>query len=177
MSPERRASHSTACESKHLAKAKDYIGKGEGFYRKAADEIIAAQREDPSLGYRQIGEVLGRSDRWCNDLVKWRTSAKGSSPTPYGGKELADKKDEEKTRAARTCLSSRSRFATAIPARVARWSCVRAALRARTASGAGFGCPRASPWPVGSYRPRASRAPLERRRNARRSDHEALFRR
>lgn len=70
--------------NKHLVKAKDYIGKGEAFYRKAADEVIAAQAEDTTLGYREIGEAVGRSYEWCRQLVKWRTSVTDQG-TPWAG--------------------------------------------------------------------------------------------
>lgn len=69
----------------HLAKARDYLARGEEFYARAADEIIAAQKADPTLGYREIGERLGRSEYWARELVKWRTSAMDTSPTPFGG--------------------------------------------------------------------------------------------
>lgn len=59
----------------HLAKAKDYIDRGDDFYEKAADEIVAAQEEDPTLSYRAIAKAIGRSDPWVRHIVKARTSA------------------------------------------------------------------------------------------------------
>lgn len=70
----------------HLALAKDYIARGEDFYRKAADEIKAAMTADTTLSYREIGRSIGKSDRWCRDIVQWSTTAEGP-PTPYGGSE------------------------------------------------------------------------------------------
>lgn len=72
-------------ESSHLAKAKEYIARGEEFYRKAADEMVAARKEDPTLGYRTIGEWVGRDAEWCRRLVQWRTSAEDIGTTPWAG--------------------------------------------------------------------------------------------
>lgn len=69
----------------HLARARDYLARGEEFYARAADEIIAAREADPTLGYREIGKRLARSEYWARELVKWRTSAMDTSPTPFGG--------------------------------------------------------------------------------------------
>lgn len=70
----------------HLAKAAEYIGKGEAFYHKAAAEIIAAQADDPTLGYRVIGAALGKTDKWCRDIVRWHTTADVTGrATPYAG--------------------------------------------------------------------------------------------
>lgn len=67
---------------KHLVKAKDYAGRGEQFYRKTAEEIIAAQEADPMLSQREIGEAMDRSPRWVRDIVQWHTNGEGH-PTPY----------------------------------------------------------------------------------------------
>jgi hypothetical protein len=48
----------------HLAKAKEYLAKGEDYYRKAAEEIVAAQKDDPTLSNGAIGARLGKSDEW-----------------------------------------------------------------------------------------------------------------
>lgn len=69
----------------HLAKARDYLARGEEFYARAADEIIAAQKADPTLGYREIGARLDRSEKWARMLVRWRTSAEDPPPSPFGG--------------------------------------------------------------------------------------------
>lgn len=71
----------------HLAKAKDYIAKGEDYYRRAAEEIVAAQTADPTLGYRAIGETLGRSPSWCQRLVTHFTSVADPEHSPFGGPE------------------------------------------------------------------------------------------
>jgi hypothetical protein len=69
----------------HLARAKKHIADGEASYRKAVDEIRAAMDEDPTLGYRRIGERLGRSEHWCRKLVQHYTNATDPSHPPFGG--------------------------------------------------------------------------------------------
>jgi hypothetical protein len=75
--------------TKHLAKAKDYVARGEEFYRKAAEEIVAAQEADPTLGQREIAESLGRSKTWVQEVVSWSTTGRSTrggredAPTPY----------------------------------------------------------------------------------------------
>lgn len=66
----------------HLANAREYIAKGDDYYGKAADEILAAQAEDPTLGYREIGERIGRSHQWCRRLVQSRTSVTRADDEP-----------------------------------------------------------------------------------------------
>lgn len=63
----------TAAE-RHLAKAEGYLAKGDNWYGKAADEIIAAQKADPTISQREIGEKFGKSQKWVARLVAWRTS-------------------------------------------------------------------------------------------------------
>lgn len=63
---------------KHLVKAKTFIEKGDSFYAKAADEIIAAMAADHTLSNREIGERFNRSREWVRVLVQWRTSGKPS---------------------------------------------------------------------------------------------------
>lgn len=69
---------------KHLDKAAKFIARGDGFYEQAADEILAAQKSDPTLGNREIGERFGRSHTWVRQLVTWRTNGM-TSPAPYTG--------------------------------------------------------------------------------------------
>ena len=69
---------------KHLDAAEGFLAKGEEFYRKAAESIIAAQKADPTLGLREIGERFGRSKDWVQRLVTWHTSVSDrEGPTPY----------------------------------------------------------------------------------------------
>jgi hypothetical protein len=54
---------------KHLAKAKDYLAKGDQFYRKAKPEIDAALNEGASL--REVSRFLDRSKDWVADVRDW----------------------------------------------------------------------------------------------------------
>jgi hypothetical protein len=65
---------------RHVTKARGYLGRGDEFYGKAADEMIAAREADPSLGYRELGAQFDRSHTWARDLVAWRTSGKYTAP-------------------------------------------------------------------------------------------------
>lgn len=71
--------------ARHVDKAVGYIERGEGFYRKAAEEIVAAQKADPTLSNREIGEHFERSATWVRDLVRWITTSQSTAPTPYSG--------------------------------------------------------------------------------------------
>jgi len=55
----------------HLAVAVGYIAKGDEFYAKAADEIIAAMAAEP-LTYLEVGKRIGKSDTWVSRLVTQR---------------------------------------------------------------------------------------------------------
>lgn len=81
----------------HLARAKDYIARGEDYYRKAAQEIVAAMEADPTLSYRKVGEQLGHDRTWVARLVKWSTSV---SPAhgPFGGPDARNQKDASAAR-------------------------------------------------------------------------------
>lgn len=81
----------------HLARAKDYIGRGEEFYRKAAEEIIAAQGSDPSLGYGRIAKTIGKGETWVGDLVRWHTNPRGRE-TPFGGEAHNERSDKSKAK-------------------------------------------------------------------------------
>ena len=90
--------------SDHISLAREYIAKGEEFYAKAADEIIAAF--DEGAGYAAIARGLSRSETWVRDLAAWRrTGLESPNPqdpgpsTPYAGQY-----EERMDRAARTAL-------------------------------------------------------------------------
>jgi len=68
----------------HLAKAEDYLTKGDQFYRKAGAEIVAAMEADSTLTQRQVGERFGKSQTWVNELVRWHTSDRDTD-TPWAG--------------------------------------------------------------------------------------------
>jgi hypothetical protein len=74
---------------KHLDKAAGFVAKGEGFYRKAAEEIGAAQEADSTLTQRQIGAAMGCDPRTIRDIIRWAKDG-GRVPTPYSGKDHAD---------------------------------------------------------------------------------------
>lgn len=82
----------------HLAKAKQYIAKGEDYYRKAAEEIVAAMDEDPNLSRRSVAKEIGRSHAWVNDLLSWQGGKRANQPSPYSGEEYADRKAREHTK-------------------------------------------------------------------------------
>jgi hypothetical protein len=54
---------------KHLAKAKDYLAKGDEAYRKAKPEIDAAHAAGASL--REMSRYLDRSKDWVHDVLRW----------------------------------------------------------------------------------------------------------
>jgi len=67
----------------HLAKAEGYFAKGNAWYAKAADEIIAAKEADTTLGNREIGVWFKKSDRWVRTIVTWRTTASPETPVDW----------------------------------------------------------------------------------------------
>lgn len=86
----------------HLAKARDYIAKGDDYYAKAANEIVVAMKEDPTLSYREVDRRVGKESRngkWSAELVQWYTSAQATrTPTPFGGEENNTRKDDSKAK-------------------------------------------------------------------------------
>lgn len=85
--------------AEHLAQARECIAIGDAAdaktaaYEAAADHIIAAQREDTTLSYREIGRQVGKSDVWVGQLVRWRTTANAPSQPfsrPEGETERRD---------------------------------------------------------------------------------------
>lgn len=81
----------------HLATAREFVAKGEEYYRKAAVEMIAAQKEGASQ--REIAEVLGRSQSWVAKIISWHRDDSGPE-SPFGG-EISDQRMD---RAARQVL-------------------------------------------------------------------------
>ena len=76
----------------HLTRAKDYLAQGEEFYRKAAEEITAAQEADPMLTQREIGGTMGRSQKWVSVLLQWHAS-ENRDAMPFGGEVAADRRE------------------------------------------------------------------------------------
>lgn len=54
----------------YCAKAKDYLAKGDQFYRKAKPEIQAAYQV-PGTRQEDIAKYLGRSVTWVQDVIAW----------------------------------------------------------------------------------------------------------
>jgi len=73
---------------KHLTKAETHLARGNEFYAKAADEIIAAKAADTSLSNKEIGQWFGYSGDWARSLVAWRTSG-DDRPTPRSGSRVS----------------------------------------------------------------------------------------
>lgn len=85
---------SKAGAEKHLTAAASYIAVAESgdakrlAYEKAADEILAAQAEDPVLTQRQIGDRIGKSQKWVYELLRWRNvDAAQRQPLPFSRTE------------------------------------------------------------------------------------------
>ena len=78
----------------HLDKAKDYVAKGEEFYRKAAEEIIAAREADPTLTQREIGKAMGRSDHWISQILRSFPDGKA----PFGGAAILERDNRTRTK-------------------------------------------------------------------------------
>lgn len=57
-----------------LVVARDYIARGEDYYRKAAEEIVAAMKEDPTLSFAAVGKALGKGKDYARRLVLSYTS-------------------------------------------------------------------------------------------------------
>ena len=71
-----------AAAERHLAKAEGYLTRGESFYHRAVEEIVAAQTADSTLSNREIGKRFDRSEAWVRKLVQWHTSG-STSISPY----------------------------------------------------------------------------------------------
>lgn len=79
----------------HLERAKVYIGKGEEYYRRAAEEILAAMNEDPTLSYREVAAAIGRDKSWVHKIVQWSTSVVDDNcPTPFSEAAGKPNRDE-----------------------------------------------------------------------------------
>lgn len=81
---------------KHLAKAKDYVARGEDFYRKAAEEIIAAQKAEPTLTLREVDRRMSWYPGKAGHIVRWLTS--GADHAPHGGPRQDEAQTKSRTR-------------------------------------------------------------------------------
>lgn len=80
----------------HLAKAEKFIGQGDEFYRKAAEEIVAARAADPTLSFREIGDRFGKGSDWAERLVTWVSN--GDRDRPFGGEIRDERRHRSVTR-------------------------------------------------------------------------------
>jgi Family of unknown function (DUF6192) len=70
--------------ARHLDRAEKYLARGDEFYGKAADEMIAAKAADPALSNRAMGERFGKSARWVGALIGWRERGEPDAPIDWG---------------------------------------------------------------------------------------------
>lgn len=78
----------------HLALAREYIAKGDEFYARAADEIIAWLAEDPTRSQQSAADVVGRSSTWVGNLVRSRTSDPRADGLSVDWNSGSNKRDE-----------------------------------------------------------------------------------
>lgn len=80
----------------HIAKAKEYIAKGDEYYIHAASEMELAR--EAGATWVEIGDALGRSERWCRAITSWAKlpANERSSTTAW---ESSDKIDLRKAKA------------------------------------------------------------------------------
>jgi hypothetical protein len=67
----------------HLTKAGDYVARGEEFYRKAAEEIIAAKEADSTLSNYEIARQLDRDEYWVRKMIDYAGNARA---LPFEGR-------------------------------------------------------------------------------------------
>jgi hypothetical protein len=82
----------------HLAKAKEYVAKGEQFYRMAAEQMRATK--EAGATWVEIADGLGRSESWVRDTVAWHETPANNrrGPTPFAGKDAPGERNERATR-------------------------------------------------------------------------------
>lgn len=86
--------------SDHLQRAREYIAIAESAdakrdaYERAADEIIAWVREEPTRTYRDADKSLGRGNDYTGSLVRWRTS--GGPGLPFARRPADDSREAER---------------------------------------------------------------------------------
>jgi len=71
-----------AAAERHLTKAEGFLAKGDGWYRKAGEEILAAMEADSTLSNREIGAVFGRSATWVREMVTFATTSLPDAKSP-----------------------------------------------------------------------------------------------
>jgi hypothetical protein len=93
----------------HLARARDYLARGEEFYRKAKSQIDAAKAKGASV--QEIAKALGRSDQWVRDTLYW-----DGEGTLYGKDSERRERDMAKKYLAEAPLEEVERALDAMPA-------------------------------------------------------------
>lgn len=83
----------TGTAKKHLTKAKEYVAKGEEFYRLAGAEIVAAMEADPSLTQEQVGKWFGRKQPWVSKIIS--AYSRGNTAEPFADEENPGKRRSE----------------------------------------------------------------------------------
>jgi len=83
----------TPLAQQHLEKAKDLLGRGQSYYRRAAVEI--AKAKEAGATNKEAGLFLGYSEGWVRTILAWRDSSY-SSTTPFSGQ--ADRINLRKTK-------------------------------------------------------------------------------
>lgn len=78
---------------KHLTKARDLLGRGEAYYRRAAAEIEKAKAAGATN--KEAGVFLGHSEAWVRTILAWNANPSSSS-TPFSGQ--ADQINLRKTK-------------------------------------------------------------------------------
>lgn len=78
----------------HLARARDYIAKGDDYHRKAAEEIVAAKEARPELTWVEIGRSLNRSESWVRRLVAARNDFLKTGEFQVSQDSGSNKRDE-----------------------------------------------------------------------------------
>lgn len=74
---------------KHIAKAKEYLAKGDEFYLHAATEMELAR--EAGATWVEIGDALGRDKSWCRKIAAWAkipaNKRVGATPFAEPGRE------------------------------------------------------------------------------------------
>lgn len=71
--------------NKHLSNAREYIKRGEDYYRKAGEEMSVAKEEGWS--WAAIAREVERSEGWVRRVVSWATKPSDPTDSPFGGQE------------------------------------------------------------------------------------------
>ena len=75
---------------RHIAKAEEYLGKGDGWYEKAGREMRAAK--DAGATWVEIADRLGRGTTWVKTVVDWAETPanQGRTSVPFARGKTGD---------------------------------------------------------------------------------------